>query len=585
MGQYHYILHEKDFETQVLDSTRFFNPVLFIAGSSYIFIFVHLFFYITKLHQIAFILLSLLAIMSFLAIFVIPNINHFVTYKMSQDLEEKENLTPLGRTKLVKRLMQLPLHLSLQYFAGFCIAYAMFAFSAYIILRFNIKLFLFIAPQCGFCAYLTSVFAYIRSEKICAKFSTALVKKGLDNNNVNRIKVYGMKQTTRVLFHIFVPTTVANIIQLASIIEQNIIPIERGSYLVLTTLLLISNTALCITYAVSYYNHIAESIKTMNGILEQINSMSIANSVYVPTDLGTEIAYSIYITNNLINTLQSIMKDVKDTGEKLLYAAQNLSVTSNQTASTALAQAETVNNCVATMNSIKDMLNNVSENINNVAREANNTSFSIHEGSDMLKENIKKITEITQANLDTITGIKQLSEKIDSVWSIISTIDSIAEKTKNIAFNAEIEATTAGESGENFHIVANEIRRLASTITDSTREIRSRITGIQHSSDNLIITSEGGTEKIREGSILFTNLENNFENLLTSSEITTESASDIKDITDTLDSSFVQISCKLEDIKNGCDKFTASAQTISHSADNIKTSSILLNSIQTQEEV
>ena len=109
------------------------------------------------------------------------------------------------------------------------------------------------------------------------------------------------------------------------------------------------------------------------------------------------------------------------------------------------------------------------------------------------------MTEITDANVSTISGIRELGEKISGIWEIVKIINDIADQTRIIAFNAELEASSAGDSGKNFHIVANEVRRLAAGITKSVDQIKERITEIQHSSDNLIITSESGTEKIREG--------------------------------------------------------------------------------------
>ena len=173
-----------------------------------------------------------------------------------------------------------------------------------------------------------------------------------------------------------------------------------------------------------------------------------------------------------------------------------------------------------------------------------------------------------------------LSEKIETVWNIVNTIDSIAARTRTIAFNAEIEAASVGDDGENFHIVANEIRRLASTITDSTRDIRERITGIQHSSDNLIITSEGGTEKIREESELLMNLKEKIDKLKISSEITAESATEIQNITGIQDSGFVQITSTLKQLSEGFEQFTRSANTISSSVQSIQNTAIELIGLQ-----
>jgi methyl-accepting chemotaxis protein len=197
---------------------------------------------------------------------------------------------------------------------------------------------------------------------------------------------------------------------------------------------------------------------------------------------------------------------------------------------------------------------------------------------------IGKMSEIAQANLDTIMGIKNLSEKIDTVWNIISTIDSIAEKTRIIAFNAEIEATSAGESGENFHIVANEIRRLADGIIESTKEIKTRITEIQESSDDLILTSENGTEKIKSGVENAKNLETRFESIKNASEITAESAETITTIIQQQTLASEQILITLKQISAGVSNFSMATEYISQASENLKTVATELSESSDQTE-
>ena len=145
-------------------------------------------------------------------------------------------------------------------------------------------------------------------------------------------------------------------------------------------------------------------------------------------------------------------------------------------------------------------------------------------------ENVNQLSEIALANQTTIDGIKSLGNKIENIWDIVSLINSVADQAKIIAFNAELEASSAGEAGKNFHIVATEIRRLADGIIDGTKEIKERITEIQQSSDSFILTSENGTEKIQNGVASAKELEERFESIKSASEITASSSDEITTI-------------------------------------------------------
>jgi methyl-accepting chemotaxis protein len=78
-------------------------------------------------------------------------------------------------------------------------------------------------------------------------------------------------------------------------------------------------------------------------------------------------------------------------------------------------------------------------------------------------------------------------------------INTIADQTKLIAFNAALEASSAGEAGKRFGVVAVEVRRLADSVRESVGEIESKITEIQVAINHLVIASEKSSKVIHEG--------------------------------------------------------------------------------------
>lgn len=77
-----------------------------------------------------------------------------------------------------------------------------------------------------------------------------------------------------------------------------------------------------------------------------------------------------------------------------------------------------------------------------------------------------RVAEALSANLDQVAGMAQL-------------IAGIADQTKLLALNANIEASRAGEVGRGFQVVAAEVKNLAMTTASSTERITSIITAIE----------------------------------------------------------------------------------------------------------
>ena len=272
-----------------------------------------------------------------------------------------------------------------------------------------------------------------------------------------------------------------------------------------------------------------------------------------------------------IAVINKMRKDEQRLAEQLFEDAQSLVVSSKENAATAQDQSAAVKEIVATMEDNTALGEDISQRIKDVSGVAVKTNNIVSEGVSFIEANMKQLDEIADTNLNTINGIKALGEKIENIWSIVSLINSVADQAKIIAFNAELEANNTNSSGKNFHIVANEIRRLADGIIESTKEIKSKITEIQESSDDLILTSENGTEKIQSGVENAKNLETRFESIKNASEITAESAEKITTIIQQQTLASEQILITLKQISAGVSNFSMATEYISKASENLKT--------------
>ena len=325
-------------------------------------------------------------------------------------------------------------------------------------------------------------------------------------------------------------------------------------------------------------------------VTDFVNALENGSSDYSPrikivsrNEIG-KLAESI---NMFISRLEIVMASIKvsqekerATSKKLFEESQNLEVSTKETAATSQDSSAAVKEIVATMEDSNMLSESISQKIKDVSGVASQTSSDVSEGVAQIEENLRQLHEIFDANQQTIDGIKTLGEKIESIWDIVTLINNVADQAKIIAFNAELEASTAGEAGKSFRIVANEIRRLSDGIIDGTKEIKERITEVQRSSDSLITSSQHGTEKINEGYENARGLGEKFESIKHSAEITAGSAQDISDIIQQQASASEQILIALKEIASGVESFTVASDNISLAAENVRKISEDLNNAE-----
>lgn len=283
--------------------------------------------------------------------------------------------------------------------------------------------------------------------------------------------------------------------------------------------------------------------------------------------------------NTSVDGFEKILRNIKSTSAALADSVRNLSVSSQEISATANQQSASVKEIVSTMEDSDQLAKSIAERIDDVAHIANDTKDTVSRGFSTINDSFKKMEEIRESNAERISVIKSLSAKIDSIWEIVNIINAIADQTRIIAFNAELEASAAGDAGKNFNIVASEIRRLADSTVSSTGEIKARITEIQHASDHLILASERGTMKIAQGWKLSNSLNEVFEEILNSSEKSAESAETIVQSVNHQVSAFHQTLQTLKQISEGVENFVVSTRSTKNASERLQDMADSLNSL------
>lgn len=146
-----------------------------------------------------------------------------------------------------------------------------------------------------------------------------------------------------------------------------------------------------------------------------------------------------------------------------------------------------------------------------VARKA----FDIaNAGGAVIDLTVENIYHLRETIGDTTKKVKLLGESSQKISHVISSINQIAMQTNLLAINAGIEATRAGEQGQGFAVIAEEIAVLASRSGDATAEIEEVVANIQRETSEVVKAMELGIAQVVEETRLIQDTKQNLNEIL-----------------------------------------------------------------------
>ena len=356
------------------------------------------------------------------------------------------------------------------------------------------------------------------------------------------------------------------------------VTIDTGFYV---SLLGLAATSMVIAVGLMGLSRLQNAVQVQS-VSQVVRSLAMENSdpdkrIHILTynELG-DIASSV---NTILDNFRSLITEIQQTSTGISESTSRLSSTTQQNAAYAAEQAAASTEVVSTMEDVDTLSKNVGRKIRAVADQSLVVKENVQDGFAIIRQNLEQMNHVKSSYMQTIEGIKNLSEHINGIWEVVKIINGIAGQIKIIAFNAALEASSAGDAGKNFEIVASEIRRLADNTVASTKEIRTQIGEIEEASDKLIQFSGQDSEKIQEAWKLSQVIEDLFAQILQSSEASAESAEEIQGSVDKQVNAFEQILTTMRQISEGISEFTVSIDDNSATAESLNETVQVLNNI------
>jgi methyl-accepting chemotaxis protein len=166
-------------------------------------------------------------------------------------------------------------------------------------------------------------------------------------------------------------------------------------------------------------------------------------------------------TNAVADRLTEIIARLRGTSRALKTATGEILSGTNDLAERTTRQAATIEQTSAAMEQLASTVQQNAERANEASKASGALTLAAEEGGAVMG--------------NTTAAMERISASSASISNIIGLIDDIAFQTNLLALNASVEAARAGEAGKGFAVVAVEVRRLAQSTAEASRDVKNLV--------------------------------------------------------------------------------------------------------------
>ncbi|MGF1722150.1 methyl-accepting chemotaxis protein [Vibrio kyushuensis] len=203
--------------------------------------------------------------------------------------------------------------------------------------------------------------------------------------------------------------------------------------------------------------------------------------------------------------LQDMIKTQVESSQELSTLTEVMTLSMSETKESTQEEFSEIDQLATAMSEMSSTVQTVADHAQSASSLTESASTQAQTGQRFVQDSVTKMSVLSQDISASAEAVNQVEDSVDSIGSVVGTIQGISEQTNLLALNAAIEAARAGEAGRGFAVVADEVRNLAQRTQNATVEIQEMISQLQSSATSAVELMEKSVVEAAEGVELVTN--------------------------------------------------------------------------------
>ncbi len=206
--------------------------------------------------------------------------------------------------------------------------------------------------------------------------------------------------------------------------------------------------------------------------------------------------------NSTVENLRQIVAQVQKSVTQIATTTSNNGEIAHSLSERAAHQSEAIASALQQIQAMTESIQAVALHAELVEKAFQEVSKTVAVGNQGMDRTVEGIFAIRETVAETAKKVKRLGESSQKISKVVNLINSFADRTNLLALNASLEANRAGQEGQNFAIVAEEVQTMAKQSAEATTEIEKLVASIQLDTKEVVTAMELGTEQVVAGTKL-----------------------------------------------------------------------------------
>lgn len=267
--------------------------------------------------------------------------------------------------------------------------------------------------------------------------------------------------------------------------------------------------------------------------------------------------------------MSALVQQIQSSSVEVANSAGIVHDTSGELVESASQQAAAVVEITASTEELARTAGQIATSATGQAEFASQAQEAGDVGASALEDAVEGAGELRRGIEDIADRADVLGKRSREIYRVLDLITEIAQETHILALNAAIEASAAGEHGDRFGVVAEEVRRLAERSRESVDSVRSLLDGFSGSIRSVVVATEAGSKSADRVLDQSRSTQGSIDHLRSALADTARAAREISQATDEQRNASNQVVLTLREISDLIQRNANSFQQFTESAENL----------------